>query len=260
MDLSQAVPNHEDFLHTNQTTQDDRLLVKFFTKAREDKSATLAEGRPIFKDVEYIDIKIPGSRTGGACRPATQRDKERFPRHYAAFQQRQEMPDEGTPLAMWPPMSRALVEQMAFFNVKTVEQLAAVPDNQTKNMLGMSKYKQLAQAYLDASKADAPMAQMQAELAERDAKIKFQGDTIGALTARLDAMEAATKDPSEVPMAGVETVPTVAAAAPEPALDIQTGYTSVLDAAAEPEPESGKIEDEPAAKKPATRRRRKVKT
>ncbi len=253
MDLSAAVPNHEDFLQANQTTQDDGLLVKFFTKAREDKSATLAEGRPIFKDVEYIDIKIPGSRTGGACRPATHRDKERFPRHYAAFKQRQEMPDEGTPLTMWPPMSRALVEQLAFFNVKTVEQLAAVADSQTKNMMGMSKYKQLAKAYLDASKADAPMAQIQAELAERDVKIKFQAETIEALTARLDALEAAQQaaktdaPPVAVPMATAEPVETGPPA---------QGYQSVLDKANAPEPET--VAPEPTKK--ATRQRRKVRT
>lgn len=58
---------------------DRNLLVRFFVKPREDKEATMREGRPIFKDVEHIDIKVAGNRNAGACRPATEADKRRFP-------------------------------------------------------------------------------------------------------------------------------------------------------------------------------------
>ena len=52
----------DNFEARHQSAEDRKLLVKFFIKPREDRHASLKEGRPVFKDVEYIDIKIPGSR------------------------------------------------------------------------------------------------------------------------------------------------------------------------------------------------------
>ena len=56
--MQTAEYNHEDFDPNNRKAQDEQLLVKFFVKAVPDKNATKEEGRPIFKDVEYVDIKI----------------------------------------------------------------------------------------------------------------------------------------------------------------------------------------------------------
>ena len=63
--------NHQDFTHQGMAEADKSLLVKFFYKTRPDKAASDAEGRPMFKETEYIDIKINGNRSGGACRPAS---------------------------------------------------------------------------------------------------------------------------------------------------------------------------------------------
>ena len=81
----QADINHEDFLQTHQSEQDEKLLVKFYYKTVKDVGASEEQRRPVFKEREYIDIRIPGSRGTGAARPATLRDRKRFPRHYAAF-------------------------------------------------------------------------------------------------------------------------------------------------------------------------------
>ena len=115
--------NHEDFQSTQQQEQDSTLLVKFYIKAVADKTATAEQGRPIFREREYIDIRIPGSRDG-AARPATFRDQQRFPKHYQAFKQRIDQPSEGTPLVEWGMISRSQAEELAFKNIKTVEQLA----------------------------------------------------------------------------------------------------------------------------------------
>ena len=121
--------DHNNFdRQSNKNAGDDKLLVKFYIKARPDKGKTLEEGRPMFKDVEYIDIRIPGSRDG-VGRRATDDDKARFPLHYQAFKNRtDEEFVEGTLLTEWSLIGRSQAEELAFFNCRTVEQLAEMDD------------------------------------------------------------------------------------------------------------------------------------
>lgn len=173
--------NVDDFERQNQAETDKSLLVKFFIKARPDQQATLEAGHPQFKDVEYIDIKIPGSRTGGACRPATFQDKQRFAQHYAMFKQRVEEPTDGHPLSEWPLVTRSQVEQLAFHNVKTVEHLANMADSNVSNFMGMNTLKAKAKLWLEQAGEKANEAKLQAQLAERD-------ERIAALEKKIDLM------------------------------------------------------------------------
>ena len=161
---------------------DAGLLVKFFVEPVQNETKTKEEGRPIFEDVEWISIKSPGSRNE-IRRPKRITDVDRFPAHYMKFKARDDhVASEGTPLAEWPGVTRSQVEEMKFWNIVTVEQLAAAPDSSMQNMRGLLTLKQSAIAYLDASKDNAA--------AEALAEAK---ETIAALTARLDALEAAPK-------------------------------------------------------------------
>ena len=155
--------DYRDF-QTNEA--DKSLLVKFFVKPREDKTASVREGRPIFRDTEYIDIKIPGNRGSGACRPATEEDKKRFPEHYAKFKQRvTDERDEGTPLSEWAPMSRSTAEELAFFHVKTVEQLANMADVQVAKFKGLFELQAKAKAWLKNAQEDRKFFEVEKEMA-----------------------------------------------------------------------------------------------
>lgn len=169
--MQTAEYNHQDFDPNNRQTQDDQLLVKFFVKPRMNDAKSKDEGRPIYDDVEYIDIKILGSRTGGACRPASFADKQRFPKHYDAFKQRVEVPTDGTPLSEWSLISRSQAEELSFYHVKTVEQLAELNDNAASKFMAINTLKTKAKAWLEQTKGNAGEAKLQAELATRDEKI-----------------------------------------------------------------------------------------
>ena len=169
-----------------QYSEDDKLLVKFQYETKEDEQASREAGRPIFKEVEYIDIQVPGTRNR-VNRPVRPSDKSRFPRHYQAFQLRQEQPQmDGTPLSEWPGVTRSMAEELAFFKIHTVEQLAGMADVNTSNIKGAMFMKQKAQAYLDASKENsAALAlaeqkkendKLRAEMAELRAMMQSQGD------------------------------------------------------------------------------------
>ena len=173
--------NHEDFEQTRQSEQDEKLLVKFYSKTVKDNARSAEQSRAVFKEVEYIDIRIPGARGTGAARPATHRDKERFPKHYAAFKARIEMPVEGTPLSEWPVITRAHAEELGFMGVKTVEHLADMADSNASQFMGGQSFKAKAKAWLERAKKDVSHTQLEEELSKRDAQI-------AALSAKLDAL------------------------------------------------------------------------
>ena len=154
--------NPDDFRPGNEQRMDEQLMVKFFLKEREDKAKTLESGSPKFKEVEYIEIRVPGQRDAQACRPATYRDKQRFPRHYEMFQKRVEMPDDGTPLGQWPQVSRAQVEELGFLGIKTVESVAAMADVHAHKMHGGLMLKRRAAEWLEESNATALIAEKEA--------------------------------------------------------------------------------------------------
>ncbi len=182
----------ENFETHNQSKEDEKLLVKFFIRAKQGKRESIAEGRPIYRDVEYIDIKIPGSRNAGICRPATPKDRTRFPKHYAAFKERTDAPSDGTPLSEWPLVTRSLAEELAFSNIKTVEHLASAIDSHISKFMGGLNLKQKAIEWLEIADEEKPYLQMKAELTERD-------ERIAKLEEKLDKLIAASvKTPEPV--------------------------------------------------------------
>lgn len=184
--MQQAEFNHEDFDQSRQAEQDEKLLVKFYYKTVKDQVASEEQGRAVFKEREYIDIRIPGARGTGAARPATHRDRQRFPKHYAAFQQRVEMPIEGTPLNEWPVITRAHAEELAFMGIKTVEALAGMADVNASQFMGGQSFKAKAQKWLDMAKQDVTVSKLEEELKKRDSLIE-------KMEARLSELEGAPK-------------------------------------------------------------------
>ena len=146
--------DYKDFENSAQQEQDKGLLVKFYLKPLQSKEKSEAEGRPVFVETEYIDIKVPGNRGAGAVRKATNADKQRFAEHYARFKQRVDgEQDEGLPLTEWPAVTRSQAEELAFFHIKTVEQLANMADGQAGKFMGMYQLREKAKKYLEHSKS-----------------------------------------------------------------------------------------------------------
>ena len=186
--MQTAEYDFNDFATNAQSEADKKLLVKYYLKSVPNKNLSSKEGRPMFKELEYIDIRVPGQRDGIA-RPATARDKARFPAHYQAFKNRLEMPVDGTPLSEWPAVSRSMADQLSFQNIKTVEQLADLNDNALHTIQGLQGFKQKAKDWLDATKDDAILSKLRDELTLRDAKIDAQAELIENMSNRLDALE-----------------------------------------------------------------------
>jgi len=189
--------DYHDFDSGHQSEADKTLLVKFYHKSVQDFEETSVEGRPIFKEKEYINIRIPGQQDE-VSRPAKYDDKQRFPRHYSAFQQRMEMPIEGTPLTEWPAITRSLADQLAFQGIKTVEQMSNLNDNNMGSLHGMQTLKQKAKDWLDSTKDDGVLSRLRDELSSRDALIETQQGQIAIMLSRIEALEEPPKSSKKV--------------------------------------------------------------
>ena len=131
------------------------VIVEFMTKAVKLEFRSKQEGRPVYEDQEFVTILIPGTRGTSAHEPVNDEHRARWPKEYAAFKEGKELPLEGTPLANWPnsSMTRSRVEELAFFNVRTVEQLAAVDDAAVQRLgMGAWEMRENARKFLDVAK------------------------------------------------------------------------------------------------------------
>lgn len=174
---------------SGQQNGDQRLRVVFGYFPQIDQNESTAQGRPIYKDVEYITIYVPGERDI-VHRKAWENDYNRFPMQYQAFKNKQNQDHAaGTPLKVVPWLSLGQVKELEFFNCYTVEQLANMPDSAASKFQAINKLKAQAKDFLEAAKGAAPAVQLRAELEQRDGKIKVLEDQMTELLSRLTKAE-----------------------------------------------------------------------
>ena len=167
---------------------DELLYAKFYNNAIEDSAETKKQGRPIYKDVAFLTIQAPGNKESKINRPVRQGDAERFPKQWAAFNNDEEQVQQGTPLEVWPVITRAQVEELRYFNVYTVEQLAGMPLSNLQNFRGGINLQERAKLFLEVAKGTAPVEELKAandELRNSNETLQRQ---VSDLAARLDEL------------------------------------------------------------------------
>lgn len=165
---------------------DGSLHVQFYKHAELNTFRSQEEGRKIYDEFVYVRILSPANRLNVIERRATDEDKQRFARHYAAFLAKAEQLQSGTPLAELPTITAGQVLELRHLKVDTVEQLALLPD-QTAQLLGTGglELKLRAIRFLDERKNSGALAeqvrQQAAEIAELRALVaKTQAPAAGA--------------------------------------------------------------------------------
>ena len=172
-------------------------IPQFFTEAVKLEWKSRQEGRPIFEDREFVRIIIPGDRRSMAVEPVGEEHKARWGRQYEAFRAGREAPLEGTPLSEWPVslMSPARVQELAYFNLRTVEQMAAVNDAQLQSLgMGARELRERARTWLEvAAKGAAPLEKLIArneELAREAERLTRELTSANAELSALKSKEA----------------------------------------------------------------------
>jgi hypothetical protein len=166
--------------------QKDIARPRFFTMPVENKKLSAENGRKIFEDRYFVELKHPGDRSysfveeideSGQSKTRKSDGSEaggdpltdyadRFPREFMAFKRGEQRATVGTPLDEWSQVSRSRGAELKAMNIFTVEELADVQDSQLPKMgMGAREEREKAKAFINASKAGADTAAMAAELA-----------------------------------------------------------------------------------------------
>lgn len=134
------------------------ILYVFGTETIEDRERTMAEGHFVCKERDVCHVKKAGSqdfvvwimdevRAENSARWFRSKDR------YDAWKKNQtEEPVNGTSLRMWPAINKAMAENLWLMHIRTVEDLAGVPDNLMPNLgMGGSAIRDKARAWLQAA-------------------------------------------------------------------------------------------------------------
>lgn len=178
-----------------QAKMDKSLAVEFHWGVEEDVEASRTEGRKICRQVEFVKIIAPADKTVVIDRRAEDEDRFRFRDRYEAFKNglAQEAVS-GTPLSALaltvpPVLDLADVEMYKFYNVHTAEQLVTMADGLAMKFMGHQERKRKIQAFIDASKENAPRLALQATVeALRDENAELKR-TLKEYNERFDKLE-----------------------------------------------------------------------
>lgn len=151
----------------------DYTFPRFYRDKAENGFKSAQEGRPVYDDVEMVEIIIPGQNQSIATERVKQHHKERWPSQYAAWKAGLEAVHDGSPLELWPPLTPAQIANLKALNVHTVEQLAAV-DDQALGRIGMGArdLREKAKAYLTNAERGQALSQAMAKIATLEATIE----------------------------------------------------------------------------------------
>lgn len=164
--------------------------IRFTIESKQDDAASRAAGRPIFKDVEYIEIRLPGDRLLINHFPVEAEHRQRYARQYQHWKQTQQDPTSGTPLKEWAPLARSQVEYLAYSGIKTVEDLAGATDG-TLQLLGAGylSLSQKARDFIAKAKGDDVSATLRHQMEQLQASNLALQDQVRVLAAKAQAKE-----------------------------------------------------------------------
>ena len=145
----------------------------FFKEATLNEARTKAEGRPIYEDVEFVEVNYPGDKNQKLVRLADEPIRNNgpsyidlYPDHYAAFKRGEARAVSGTPLEHWPILTTSRVAELKACNILSVDELAEVGDSILGRLgPGSRELREQARAFLEAAKGGAVVASMAHEIA-----------------------------------------------------------------------------------------------
>ena len=193
-------------LPSDENNADSRLQVRFYKRPVQQEAETLASGRPIYKEFDFVHICVAGDTLTEIDTYALANHKTRFPIQWANYQNRLGADDQevmGTPVAEWPLVSKSQAEELRAMKFHTVESIANASDQQLQRMgmaAGMSPYafRDKAKSFLNLASNSAEtdkraqeIQELKEELAKKEAEsVKIKAETDAKLALMQDQMAA----------------------------------------------------------------------
>lgn len=180
-------------LPSDEGNADSRLAVTFYKRSVKQEDESIAKGRPIFKEFDFVRICVPGDNLTEIDTYAQESHKARFPRQWAHYQNQVAGQEQiiGTPIEQWPLVSRSQADELKGIKFRTVEDVANCSDQQLQRIgmiAGMSphSFREKAKAFLNLATESAEVSAREQEIAQ----LKAENDRIKAETdAKLSKMQ-----------------------------------------------------------------------
>lgn len=166
----------------NRHANSDRLYVRFGLHPVKDEEKTKYTGRPVYSDVEFVRLMVPGDKNNVIHRPATDEDRRIYAKQYEAFKAGTSDGLTGTPLREWALITRSEAEMLAYYKVLTVEQLAALSDGAIGEIGPIRHLVEKAKKHVSDAEKSAPAEKLASELKARD-------EVIANLQKQMDALQ-----------------------------------------------------------------------
>jgi hypothetical protein len=179
------------------------LHVEFFADAVKLEGRSIEQGRPIFEDREFIRIRWVGNNKQVLVAPANGKSlrdpqtnewltyKDRFPKHYEAFQKGAHFHGSGTPLTEMTSLSAADRANLNAWMIFTIEALSVIDGDIIKQNPTMARWKKEAEVYLSKAGDNAAYTRLAAENEALAASLE-------AMRAEMRAFMAGTAPPPQV--------------------------------------------------------------
>jgi hypothetical protein len=185
-------------LPSDEGNADSRLAVTFYKRSVKQEDESIAAGRPIFKEFDFVRICVPGDNLTEIDTYANNSHQARFPRQWAHYQNQVAGQEQiiGTPIEQWPLVTRSQADELKGIKFYTVESVAHCSDQQLQRIgmiAGMSphSFREKAKAFLNLATDSADVAQREAELqALKEENAKIKAETDAKLSKMQDQMEA----------------------------------------------------------------------
>lgn len=220
--------------------EDRPPYVRFERRAVENKDATKREGRWVGKDVDFVLItpaytkdkivrevapwfeKLEGDARNNRI-PSTWIPK--YKAQYAAWQNGQELPAEGTPIRGWGVISPALQELLISQQILTVEDAAGMNEDAIRRTgMAGNDIRNKARAHLKAAKDTGHLVLENSELRQKldlaERNVATLAEQVKTLAARLDSGDRFHVEQSAAPTVEIADV------LPDEDDDINARYTA----------------------------------
>jgi hypothetical protein len=188
-------------LPSDENGADSRLAVKFYKRSMKQEDESIAAGRPIFKEFDFVHICVPGDTLTEIDTYAQESHKVRFPRQWAHYQNQVGSQETviGTPIEEWTIISRSQAEELKGIKFATVESVANCSDLQLQRIgmiAGMSPhaFREKAKSFLNLAEKVGDVNQREAEiekLRQENEALKLESDAkLAKQQAQIDALMA----------------------------------------------------------------------
>lgn len=178
---------------------DKNKIVLFYIRSVRNAVRSIAEGRPINENKNYVKIQEPGEKSTVWDREITEQDKHRWPHQWRQFCQNQKQIPDGTPIDLLYPGKPNVADTLRSYGVHTVEQLAHLSAEGISTVgMGAQEWVNKAKDFMGKAEKGVAFHQHTKDLAERDTRIAIMEHHISELTKRLEAMLSRPNSPVDV--------------------------------------------------------------